>query len=244
MKKYAVYTGTKNLYHDMEVAAKSLIANSNVDLVYFLIEDDVFPAELPEGIIQCRNMSNQQFFKSTSPNMKNQFSYMAMLRIALAYIFEDISIILSLDCDTIVMKDISGLWNTSLDEYYFSATPEHDRSKYDLVYCNHGVVLYNLDRMRRGKAQECIDILNISPHRYVDQDVGNFLCQGRIHKMPSTYNMNRFTDKNPDTLNAHIIHYAGMKQNEWYSKPEVIFWRNLDWDTVMSMHTEKVIQYS
>ena len=56
--------------------------------------------------------------------------------------------------------------------------------------------------------------------------------------------MNRFTDNNPDTLNAHIIHYAGMKQNEWYNKPEVIFWRNLDWDTVMSMHTEKVIQYS
>lgn len=244
MKKYAVYTGTRNLYHDMEVASKSLIANSNVDKVYFLIEDDVFPSKLPENIIECRNMSNQQFFNPTGPNMKNKFSYMAMIRIAFAHIFEDIPKILSLDCDTIVMKDISHLWDIPLDEYYFSASPEHDRSKYDLVYCNHGVVLYNLDRMRQGKAKECIEILNISPHRFVDQDIGNFLCQGRIHKMPSSYNMNRFTDIHPDTLNAHIIHYAGLKQESWHNKPEVVYWRNLDWNTVMSMHTEKVVRYS
>ena len=40
MIKAAVYTGTQNLYGGMIAAAKSLIANSDVDEVWFLIEDD------------------------------------------------------------------------------------------------------------------------------------------------------------------------------------------------------------
>ena len=31
--KYAVYTGTKNLYPNMVIAAKSLVANSSVDKI-------------------------------------------------------------------------------------------------------------------------------------------------------------------------------------------------------------------
>ena len=43
----AVYTGTRNLYYYMVAAAKSLLAHSNVEKIYFLIEDDTFPYELP-----------------------------------------------------------------------------------------------------------------------------------------------------------------------------------------------------
>lgn len=41
--KTAVYTGTKNLYPHMIPAIKSLLFNSDVDIIYLLIEDDVFP---------------------------------------------------------------------------------------------------------------------------------------------------------------------------------------------------------
>ena len=34
--KAAVYSGTRNLYHAMVTAAKSLVANSSVDKIYFL----------------------------------------------------------------------------------------------------------------------------------------------------------------------------------------------------------------
>ena len=63
MAKHAVYCATRNLYGDMEAAAKSLVANSDVDRVHFLIEDAAFPSELP-GIIECHGVSSQEFFAS------------------------------------------------------------------------------------------------------------------------------------------------------------------------------------
>ena len=48
--KIAAYTATRNLYADMIPAVNSLLQHSDVDKVYFLIEDDVFPYDLPEKI--------------------------------------------------------------------------------------------------------------------------------------------------------------------------------------------------
>jgi len=36
----AVYSGTRNIYDRMLIAAKSLLMHSNVEKIYFLIEDD------------------------------------------------------------------------------------------------------------------------------------------------------------------------------------------------------------
>ena len=252
MKKYAVYTGTKNIYEDMEASAKSLIANSDVDIVHFLIEDNKFPKELPPYIIQCHNVSNQQFFNWSGPNMTSKFSYMAMLRIAYAHIFDsDIHMILSLDCDTFCLDDVSGIWSLfSCDQpYYFSATPEWHKTKSidsNLMYCNHGVVLYNLDKMRDGKADECIDALNCRRYTYVDQDIGNYLCQGHIYPMPPRYNVNYWTCKNienetPDPIT--IIHYAGVSRENWKKEKIVQDWTDISWEDVMSMHTEMVVKH-
>ena len=53
----AAYSGTKNVYEDMLIAAKSLLEHSNVEEIYFLIEDDTFPYDLPPEI-KCINISN------------------------------------------------------------------------------------------------------------------------------------------------------------------------------------------
>jgi hypothetical protein len=45
--KVAVYAGTRNIYKDMLPSVKSLLIHSDVDKIYFLIEDDIFPYELP-----------------------------------------------------------------------------------------------------------------------------------------------------------------------------------------------------
>lgn len=36
----AAYSGTRNIYDKMLTAAKSLLMHSNVEKIYFLIEDD------------------------------------------------------------------------------------------------------------------------------------------------------------------------------------------------------------
>ena len=55
--KAAVYCGTRNLYKIMYTAAKSLLIHSDVDKIYFLIEDDKIGFELPQEI-ECINISN------------------------------------------------------------------------------------------------------------------------------------------------------------------------------------------
>jgi len=55
--KVAAYSGTRNVYYRMIPAVKSLLKNSDVDKVYLLIEDDIFPYDLPDKIVPI-NISN------------------------------------------------------------------------------------------------------------------------------------------------------------------------------------------
>ena len=57
MNKIVAYCGTRNIYPDMEVAAKSLLYNTPVDRIHFLIEDDSFPTKLPD-IFTVQNVKN------------------------------------------------------------------------------------------------------------------------------------------------------------------------------------------
>ena len=239
MMRHAAYCGTRNIYNDMEIAAKSLIANSSVDVVHFIIEDSEFPRELPD-IIKCHDMSGQRFFSSDSPNMRSQFTYMAMMRIALCHVLKDADAVLSLDADTVCVGNVDGIWDLPIDSDYFAAVPEWHRSNDGLQYCNFGVVLYNLANMRDGKADECIEVLNKRGYTWVEQDIGNYLCQARICEMPPEYNANHWTVKNFFELPsqsrksiAKIVHYAGIREYRGYDE-----WRefeNMSWDDVMKM---------
>lgn len=211
IKKAAAYTGTKNLYKLMVPAIKSLLTNSDVEKVYLLIEDDEFPYDIPNQV-ECINVSKQKFFKPDGPNMNSKFTYMAMMRATYADMFPELHKILSLDVDTIVDKDISDIWNLDLeDDYYFAAVVEPDRTDFyqDILYTNIGVALYNLDKLRDGKAEEVIKALNDKEYKFLEQDAFNELCQGHILSIPSYYNATDYTAK---TECPRIVHYAGMRK--------------------------------
>ena len=236
VKRHAAYCGTRAIYEDMETSAKSLIANSDVDVVHFIIEDAAFPHELPE-IIQIHDLSGQTYFRPDGPNMKSGYTYMAMMRIALCHVLPRVNRVLSLDADTICEKDVSGVWDLPIDDCYFSASHEWHRTGNGLMYCNAGVTLYNLKKLRDGKADECINLLNTCWYPWLEQDAQNYLCQGRIHDMPSKYNSNWWTDKN--LAGAHIVHFAGVKRPDWINDRRVTYWRDMPWDDVMRLHAER-----
>ena len=105
----AVYSGTRNVYEDMIPSMKSLLIHSNVEKIYFLIEDDKFPYDLPPEV-ECINISNQQWFNpETCPNMKNRCSYMVLLRVAFSKIFPHLDRILTIDNNAIVVGNVSEL---------------------------------------------------------------------------------------------------------------------------------------
>lgn len=237
MKKIAVYTGSRNIYSDMEMSAKALTAFSDVDKIYFLIEDDIFPSKLPDHI-KTINISNQEYFNPWSPNMTTKFTYFAMLRAALGDIFKQYDRILSLDCDTIPIRNVSHIWELPIDDYYFAASKEPHRSHDGLLYTNVGVCLMNLKRLRdTGKTYECIDVLNIRKYTFVDQDVMNYLCQGYIYDMNSEYNANNYTDS---CQNPRIIHFAGMKRENWLKHPKAKFYNQVSWDDIFKMQKQNL----
>lgn len=230
MKKVVVYSGSKNIYEDMLVSAKSLIAHSDVDKIYFLIEDDKFPYDIPDDLVEVRNVKNQEYFNPWGPNMKSKFTYFALMRAALALEFEEYDRILSLDCDTVCVRNVSGVWELPIQDLYFAASSEPHRCVGGLLYTNAGVCLQNLQKLRdSGKAEECVDVLNRQKFTWVDQDVMNYLCQGYIYDMHSEYNANDWT--NP-CQNPRIIHFAGLSKDWVHRHPKYKYYLNSSWDDI------------
>ena len=227
-KRVAVYTGSRNLYPDMLPAIKSMLMNGKPDLIYLLIEDDKFPFWLPSNV-KTINVSGQKYFPKDSVNMRSKFTYLAMMRAALAKVLpQDIDTVLSLDCDTLIVGDITELWERDLDGYYFSASIEPHRTRWDTLYTNTGVALYNLKMLREtGKVDEVIAELNTNTYPWVEQDVFNYLCQGHILPMPSKYNANNFTYPTDEIV---IKHYAGYSC--WNAETDVQKYRTYGWSYI------------
>ena len=226
----AVYTGTRNLYKYMVGAAKSLLIHSNVEQIYFLIEDDVFPYELPPKT-KTLNVSNQTYFDKYGPNFKSEFTYMALIRIALGKIFPNLDKILSLDVDTIVNENISELWNIDISDYYIAASSQPSNCTETFLDINCGVMLMNLKKLRDDKKDdELINYINNYYEIFPEQNALNKLCQGYILNLPPDYNMNDSTDFQK-AKSRKINHFAG--NHEWQKYP--IF------DKYMSIPNNKII---
>lgn len=209
MRKVAVYAGTRNVYHNMAVAAKSLLCHTQMDRVWFLIEDDEFPEELP-AVIKTKNMSGQQWFQE-GPNTRKRWSYMSLLRLALHEILPEEDRVLWLDIDTIVNADITDLFGTELDGCYVAAAEEPIRSKDPFLYFNAGVMILDLKKLRDGMADLLIRYVNRVDMRFPDQDVINLLCQGRIKPISPYWNSNKWIVEVSD---PGITHFAADRNYE------------------------------
>lgn len=234
--KAAVYCGTRAVYDDMVTACKSLLVNAPADRVFFLIEDPVFPAPLPPAVT-CIDVSGQTFFPEDGPNYHTRWTWMTLMRCALAKILpEDLDTVLYLDTDTIVDGDVSGLWDLDLEPWYFAGVREPGKSRPDFLYVNAGVALYNLRELREsGMADRLIAALNALRWPFPDQDALNTLCQGRIRTLPAEYNVCDWTD--PFCEKPKILHYAA--RHDWREEPDVQRYRAASWAVVERIRGEK-----
>ena len=228
--KVAAYSGTRNVYYRMIPAVKSLLKNTKIDQVYLLIEDDIFPYDLPEKV-QCINVSHQQWFKkSTCMNWYEGWGgYMVLMRSVYSKLFPELDNILSLDLDTIVTEDISNLWDLDMTNYYVAGvrdTPEFNKNG---LYVNGGVLFYNLKKIRQDKRDEQM-IFRINHYReeYAEQDILNKVYKDHILELPSEYNSHPlFVGYDPNK--RKIIHYAGF-HDYFFTEPLVRYYNNLKWE--------------
>lgn len=207
-ERVAIYAGTRNIYLDMVVSAKSLLYHNGADRVIFLTEDDEFPVQLPD-CISCVNVSGQQYFRPDGPNYTCQWTYMVMMRTALAKLFPDLHRVLVLDHDTIIRQPLDELWDTNLDGYYFALVEENFINQRSHPYYNFGVALHNLDELRKDNADDTIiNAVNNVYFAYCEQDAVNSLCKKKILALPTKFNVLGFNQ--PEVPGQHIVirHYA------------------------------------
>lgn len=222
--KTAAYCGTRNLYSDMVTAAKSLSVNSSVDRIYFIIEDDEFPYDLPD-YVECINVSNQKYFNKRGPNANSFWTWMVLMRAAYTKIFPNLDKILSLDVDTIVNQNIDELWDLSLDGYFLAGVLEPEKSEPDVPYVNMGVTMHNLKLLREtGTDDRIIYFLNKQKFDFCEQDCINRVCKRNILTIPSIYNATKYTGL---PFNPKIRHYAA--EANWNIRELVRRYRDISW---------------
>lgn len=227
--RYVVYAGDRRVYSMLSASAKSLLAHTPVDKVFFLIMDDTFPEDVPP-FIQPINVSQQTIFPRNGPNIMSWYGFMTTLRAGLTQILpDDIARVLWLDPDTVVCDDISDIWNTDLHKKYFAAVEEVRNHNHSLKpYYNAGVMLMNLAKFREdGMDQRVINEINTVKYEHLEQDVLNYLCFLRIRKLPSCYSDSFVSE--PCT-HPRIKHFLAKAKPEFY--PAAKQYAEMSWQQI------------
>lgn len=214
MKKAAAYCMTRNLYKWAIPSIKSLLINGKPDVIYLLIEDDEFPFKHDK--IKVINVSGQKFFPEGGPNYNNYWTWMTLMKVTLCKYLKRESRVLLLDVDTIIDGDISELWDLNIKDYYLAGGKEPDKSINDL-YVNCGVILFNLKKLRDGKADELIHALNTRLFGFMEQDAINELCKGQMLEFDPKFNAHPWSVPVDEPV---IIHYAGQREFAHLPLPE------------------------
>lgn len=187
------------------------------------------------------------------------------VRVIIPYILSNYDKVLMVDADTIIKKDLAVLYNTNVDNYMMAAvrdvvyggyingvvpgTLEYTKSvlrldnPYD--YCNTGVILLNLVRIRNNYS--CEDVLHeidVQRYRVYEQDMLNSLFHNQVLFLDPRWNLFTYTsdiikkcvEMAPlnDYLayqeareNPFIIHYAAHPKPWWTNNADFgfVFWK-------------------
>ena len=225
--KAACYCMTHNYYENIFPSLKSLLCNSDVDKVYLLIEDDDIGFELPDKV-ECINISDQKYFNKNGPNFRNKWAWIVLIRAALAKIFPDLDRLLTLDVDTLVVSDISDLWDMNIGKNYLAGAIDLPLARDGRIYVNAGVVLWNLKEIRAaGIDDKMIWELNHRHFEYPEQDCLNHVCEGHIYVLNGIYNSGAFSR---DNGTPKLLHFAGRGLKKYFADSRVKEYKDLPWE--------------
>ena len=141
-------------------------------------------------------------------------------RYMIAEVLPDIDRVLYLDGDTIVNGDICELFDTDLtncycagvSDIYIESVGYKKTLGLDGLYINAGVILFNLDEMRKTDiAEKLFKLTAENSFKFQDQDAINVAFNGKMKELDCVYNFKRANQKAfPEKIpSAKIIHYVG-----------------------------------
>jgi hypothetical protein len=155
-------------------------------------------------------------------------SHMTYCRILLPHLL-DVARLIYLDCDVLVFRDLSELFDLELSAgKILAAVPDSEtlslaedslvvaramKLSAEGAYFNCGVMLMNLDELRKQKFLErSLEFLETwrGHYRFWDQSAINFLLHGQIHALPKYWNRASWQfDQQEDNNLGCLLHYTG-----------------------------------
>lgn len=188
----------------------------------------------------------------------------AYLRLQLPWLLSEVDRVLYLDIDTLVRESLREIWQIPLTGYLLAGVRaavnisdkwewNSDRPYWHLLkdmkgkYVNSGVLLMNLEEMRRRRLESTWKELSKIRMYYQDQDILNISCKDAIYHLPLDCNRyayfsdeeyQQFVEEGMCTQEECtravqtpvIIHYAGDKPWKRYDGNLCSLW----WDYVNS----------
>lgn len=155
------------------------------------------------------------------------FSLVTYYRLFIGSLFPEYDKIVYLDCDLVVLGDVSRLYNTDIGDSIIAAAPEaFVRSTPEFreyasealgvnpdEYVNAGVLLMNLEAFRENRIEEkFINLISEYDFDLIDPDQAylNYLCRGKIYELNNGWNKEPINT--PCEGEKCIVHYALYKK--------------------------------
>ena len=214
------------------VAATSMVSlmenNRSFDDIHFYIVDDGIKDKTRTELVNLIHSYGRQIDFIPAPDPCELFQYQFKDRYQLGHSYvrmcigrllpETVDRILCLDSDTLILDDLTELWNMDMEDNILAGVADCMNLKAyskqfgltgEEFYCNAGVFLVNLKKWREENIEkEIIDIIHKRKGNvfFFEQTLMNYCCRGKIVKLHPKYN-------------AYTLFYAFTYEN-------LIRWRN------------------
>ena len=242
-KEIPVFFSTDDNYIPyLDVAISSLIANASEDFRYRIIvlntglskenTDLVKKKESSDFIIEFIDISDRLGNIKSRFKDVYHFSLASYYRLFIASLFPEYDKVIYLDCDLVILGDISELYEINIGENILAAAPEQfvrNTAEFRIYaeralglnpdfYVNSGVLLMNLDEFRKRRIEDrFVELISKYDFDLLDPDQAylNYLCRGRIHVLPNGWNK----EPKPTQCDGkkNIVHYALYKKPWQYN---------------------------
>lgn len=218
----------------LAVAIQSLIENASKDYKYLI---KVLHTNVQkEHMEQIKKYENQNvsiefvdlryYIEKVKDKLytRDYYTNTTYFRLFLPELYPQYDKVLYLDSDIIVLGDISELYNTDMGTNLVAAAPDDIiqttkvfQDYAELVvgvakyqhYFNAGVLLMNLDELRKFKFQEkflyLLEKVKFSVAQ--DQDYLNRLCKGRVKLISHDWNVMPYVNEETKPEDIKIVHY-------------------------------------
>lgn len=175
---------------------------------------------------------------------RDYYSKTTYFRLFIPNLYPQYTKALYLDSDIVVLEDVADLYNTNMENNLVAAAPDDVIQTIEVFqeyaekvvgvadyrnYFNAGVLLMNLDELRKFDFQEkfiySLDKIKFSVAQ--DQDYLNRLCKGRVKMVDSNWNRMPIAREKENQGDIKLIHY-NLAYKPWHF--EDILYKDYFWN--------------